>query len=60
VSAHPISPMAISLLVDAYVYHRLMGWFGLEGTSRFIRFQPPYHRQGQPTGLQTWIPVVES
>ena len=32
--------------------HRIIEWFGLEGTSRIIKFQPPYQRQGyQPPDL---------
>jgi len=26
--------------------HRIMKWFGLEGTFKIIHFQPSYHRQG--------------
>jgi len=26
--------------------HRIVEWFGLEGTSRIMKLHPPYHRQG--------------
>jgi len=27
-------------------YHRIIEWFGLEGTLKIIWFQPPCHKQG--------------
>ena len=34
------------------IYYRTVEWFGLKGTSRIIKFQPPCHKQGhQPPYL---------
>jgi len=45
------------------ILHRIIEWFGLEGTLKIMQFQPPWHGQGTPStrpgcmetiSLHTW------
>ena len=48
--------LSVLKLVDS---HRMIEWFGLEGTLKIIWFQPPCHEQGHlPSGHEWLLPCL--